>query len=143
MAKCSSCSPAGNIFFCTINASGLHHSFDDKPAVMYNSGEVHWRFNGELHRVKGPAIDSRAGFSVWFHCGLRHRLDGPSTIFPGSRKDEWHFLDREAIPIDDNQEIIIGKSIEMNNNIGTVLKHIEGLFYEVLLGNKKVLVAKV
>jgi len=96
--------------------------------------------NNEYHRVDGPAIEYRNGEKHWVLNGIRHRSDGPAIEYAHGAK-AWWLNGKEAIQIE-NQDIIIGKSIEINDDIGIVLKHIEGVFYEVLFGNKKELVVK-
>jgi len=119
MAKCSKCkSDYRDILYCTINEIGEHHSYNDKPAMEFRWGAKVWWLNGEMHRENGPSIEHSNGNKEW--C-----LNGESAI------------------IIYDQKIIVGKKIEINDDIGVVLRHIVGCFYEVLLGNKKVLIAKV
>ena len=106
------------VLACTINSEDKHHSFDDKPAIEYINGDKYWCQHGLLHRLDGAAyIQARGFFSYWYN--------GDEVDHTTSKK------------------IIVGKSIEIDDKIGIVLNHVEGCFYEILLGNKKVLIAKV
>jgi len=150
-------------FSCTVNSEGKHHSFDDKPAIIYASGTKLWYQNGERHRMKGPAIERSGGDKVWYLNGKCHREDGPAIEHLGGEKywylngelhrtdgpaiehiidyKEWYLNGKKAIQIK-NQEIVIGKKIEIEDDIGIVLRNVIGVFYEVLIGNKKVLIIK-
>jgi len=76
---------------CTVNESGRHHSYNDKPAVVYGSGRKEWQFDGEFHRKHGPAVkDPRGKTTEWIINGDMHREDGPAYIFNG---EFYYFLD--------------------------------------------------
>lgn len=101
---------------CTLNDKRKHHSYNDEPSIVWKVGTKHWHRDGMLHRIDGPAIIFK-NYSDWYYNG-------------------------EYI-IKTTEEIIIGKPVDIDKNVATVLKHVKGVFYEVLLGDKKVLVAKV
>jgi len=50
----------------TWDAGNLLHSFDDEPAIKYNSGKKEWYYKGKLHRVNGPAIVYASGLE-WYY----------------------------------------------------------------------------
>jgi hypothetical protein len=52
-------------------------------------GNIHYRLNGLLHRIGGPAIIYPDGRQIWCKNGKRHRIDGPAVIFINGRKD-WY-----------------------------------------------------
>ena len=141
---CSKCmqNELRRIIKCTINKQGEHHSFDDKPAIEFYSGTKYWYQNGQFHREDKPAIEWIDGDRNWYQNGQLHRTDGPALEHTNNHKDWWFLNGSWATSIIKDQEIIVGKSIEIDDKIGIVLRQIEGCFYEVLFGNKKVLIAK-
>jgi len=48
-----------NVTRCTTNRHGKHHSYNDKPSVVFIGGSEYWHKNGKLHREEGPAWISR------------------------------------------------------------------------------------
>lgn len=48
-----------------------------------------WFHNGNLHRVKGPAVEYADGRNVWWHNGKMHRLDGPAVDYPNEKT--WYY----------------------------------------------------
>ena len=65
----------------------LHRT--DGPAVVYPDGQEMWYFNGERHRIGGPACyGGLPGATAWYHCNRLHREDGPALIHNG--KVEWY-----------------------------------------------------
>lgn len=124
--KCQICIANKKVNHCTVDADGKHHSFNDKPAVVYREAkhdvfsdkdytEVNkWYKHGILHRTNGPAIEWSDNDHEWLYNGLR-----PDGFF---------------------EDICVGKSVKIKNCFALVFKHLEGLFYEAIMGNKKVLV---
>ena len=56
---------------CTFNDDGNHHSFDDKPAVIYADGEQHWFKHGRRHRDNNlPAVVEPGGIKHWYKYGV-------------------------------------------------------------------------
>ena len=51
-------------------------------------GTKRWYYNGELHRVDGPAIEYVGGSKEWYQDGKRHREDGPAVEWSNGKK-EW------------------------------------------------------
>jgi len=138
---CTDCDEGSFVISCTVNKEGLHHSFDGQPAIVYFDGTKEWWLNGKAHRTDGPAIEYPDGTKYWYLNDFLHRLDGPAVEWTDGLKG-WFLNGEEAIEIK-SQKIIIGKPIEIENDIGIVLRHVADDCYEVLLGNKKVLIAKV
>jgi len=102
--------------YCTINSKGKHHSFDDKPAMIWADGDKCWYKDGEIHRSHGPAyLSEDKSYKAWW-------LNG--------KESHWEI----------SQEIIVGKPIGIGEDVATVLRNLEGCFYEALLGNKKILI---
>jgi hypothetical protein len=56
--------------------------------VKYTNGDVHYYFNGKLHRENGPAIEG-SQYKVWYKHGKHHREDGPAVIYSSRRKEYW------------------------------------------------------
>lgn len=131
----------GIIKACTVNGIKRHCSFNDKPAIIYEHGDMIWCLNERYHRLDGPAVYRSNGTKRWYLNDQLHRLDGPAVEYPNGTK-YWFLNGLPAIQIK-NQEIIVGKPIGIDDDIGTVLRHIEGCFYEILFGNKKELVVRV
>ena len=68
---------------------GEFHSYDDKPAVVFHNGELHWYEYGKRHRDDGPAITHPSGYQVWYCNGKYHRDDGSAVIhYDGGQ--EWY-----------------------------------------------------
>ena len=47
-------------------------------------GNKYWYFNGQLHRVDGPAIENSNGYKEWWLNG--HRIDGPAIEYSNGDK---------------------------------------------------------
>ena len=68
----------------------------------HTNGTKYWYFEGELHRLDGPAIEDSDGTKEWFVDGNRHRTDGPACEHSDGKK-RWfvdgkrHRLDGPAI----------------------------------------------
>lgn len=126
VAKCQTCSTNNRIKSCTVDENGKHHSFDDHPSIVFYPDRY-----GRINEI-----------AEW-HChGKYHRTDGPAVEWSDD-EHEWFYNYRQILLFVHDQDIIVGKPVEIKDDIATVLKHVEGCFYEVLLGNKKVLVARV
>ena len=41
----------------------------------------HYNSSGKLHRVGGPAIETKRGLQAWYRNGVCHRVDGPAKIY--------------------------------------------------------------
>jgi len=123
MSLCNNCLDKNRaydrgIVACTVNEREKHHSYNDLPAMEYNWGAKVWLFNEQFHR-----------------------LDAPAIVYQNGNK-EWYRYDQKAYSIYD-QEISVGKPVGINDDTATVMRYVEGCFYEALLGCKKVLIAKV
>jgi hypothetical protein len=57
--------------------------------TVYMSGAKEWRFNGELHRTDGPAIEQADGTKHWYVNGKCHREDGPAIEYADGDKS-WY-----------------------------------------------------
>jgi len=121
--KCHICTLHNMVKSCTIDSNLLHHSFDDKPAIEYYPGR-------NMHRTK-----------EWFLHGKLHRLDGPAIEY-NDDEHTWSYNNQYVLVVISKQDVIVGKPVRIDLDVATVLRHVEGCFYEVLLGNKKVLIAK-
>ena len=60
----------------TLNANNKLHSFNDKPAIIFKSGECHYYKNGKLHRDGDkPAITGASTPDRYFKNGVEYTLD--------------------------------------------------------------------
>ena len=124
MAKCSSCTPSFRVTSCTVDSNGKHHSYYDNPAITYECASqgmlrqtFEWHCHGKLHRTSGPAVEWNDGEHEWIYKGWAvHRTSG---------------------------DLIVGDTVSIGANVATVLRHLDGCIYEILLGNKKVPIVKV
>jgi len=71
----------------------------DGPAVESKNGTKEWWFNGKRHRIGGPAIEYSTGEKFWFKLGMRHSEIGPAVEWSGGAK--WwyegnHYPSEEA-----------------------------------------------
>ena len=55
----------------------LKHSYNDKPAVIFENGTKWWYKDGKRHRDNGPAIIWNSGDDSWYKDG--HQL-GQSEV---------------------------------------------------------------
>ena len=107
---------------CTLDDQGLHHSFDDKPSMVYTiaSGSVGaWHKNGKKHRDLGPAVTYRddAGTGIYYY---------EDDYVPESK---WN--------------LYIGKTYIWGDSMALVFEKVNDIFYKVLNGDKIFLVASV
>lgn len=70
--------------------------------------------------------------------GSIHRLDGPARIDHAKNSRRWYCHGRLATKIYKIPGVL--KPFKKGNKVGLVLKHVEGPFYEALIGNKKKLI---
>src|ERR1700722_16703435 len=64
-------------------------TYADGIAIIRADRTQEWLFNGDLHRLDGPAIIGETG-SQWWVNGKLHRSDGPAVVeIDGS--EEWWF----------------------------------------------------
>lgn len=71
----------------------LHRT--DGPAVVYPDGQEMWYFNGERHRIGGPACyGGLPGATAWYHCNRLHREDGPALVQADGSEDWFLFGER-------------------------------------------------
>lgn len=63
---------------CTVNSEGKHHSFSDRPSLVYRS-------KNKIDKFK---------IKSWHKNGQLHKLDGPAAIF---EKSEYYFLNGEFL----------------------------------------------
>lgn len=62
------------------------------PAAIYFDGRLEYYFEGELHRIGGPAvvhITKQIYIVEYYEHGKRHRYDGPALIHESTEK---HFI---------------------------------------------------
>ena len=118
MALCKNCKLGStNLSYCTVNAQGEHHSFNDKPAFEYKCGFKYWYKNGREHREKGPAI----------------------IYSSGNDNRHWFLNGERAIKIP-KQKLYVRKVIQIENKPAIILEQITDDIWEVLQGDKKFLV---
>ena len=61
------------------------------PAPEYHNGcgDRHWWLNGKRHRENGPAVESVNGDKVWWLRGDLHRENGPAVERVNGIKHWW------------------------------------------------------
>ena len=62
----------------------------DGPAVIWPDGTTEWRREGSLHREDGPAITLADGSTFWYNIGFLHRVDGPAVEWADGTKEYWY-----------------------------------------------------
>ena len=88
---------------------------DDTPSLLERTASgiiVHarWHYNGELHRVGGPAVirsDRQTGIRTleeWWQFGTLHRENDPAIIERDARtgaitREEWRWPERRSMTI--------------------------------------------
>jgi len=117
--------------------------YDEGSGIPNERGDIFWYVNGKLHRLEGPARIWQDGTKKrWYQNGIPHRIDGPAVEYANNDKRyKWWYLNGKFIAFR-IENPIIRKMIKISNgedfnNIAIVLRHIEGVFWEILLGNKK------
>jgi len=65
--------------------NGNHHRLDG-PAYEYKDGTKAWWVNGKRHRIDGPAHEGRDNSKFWYVGGKLHKLNGPACEYPDGRK---------------------------------------------------------
>ena len=100
------------------------HSYDDAPAVVFETGTKEWRKNGKLHRendkpavIWGPGSWDNKGGKEWWYEGKRHREnDKPAIIYGIGTKQgikEWWYhgepYDEPAIKLSKQKKQRINK----------------------------------
>ena len=68
-------------------------------------GTREWWFDGERHRLYGPAVEKADGTREWWFYDQLHRLDGPA-IEEADGTREWWFRDVEFTEAE-HAEIIV------------------------------------
>ena len=61
----------------------------DGPAIEYANGSKEWWVDGKCHRLDGPAVEYANGSKHWYIDGKRHRLDGPAIEWSDGSKSWW------------------------------------------------------
>lgn len=54
-----------------------------------------WLWNGEFHRVNGPAVIENDGSLYWYRYSQMHRTDGPAVI-DSDGTIEWYINDNRV-----------------------------------------------
>ena len=76
------------------------HSFNDEPAIVYDSGSMYWFKHGKLHRDNDlPAIIHYHGTKRWYQHDKRHRETDAAVICPDGHKEYW--LNRRQYTFDE------------------------------------------
>lgn len=97
--------------------------------IYTNSGDKIWRNkDGKLHRLDGPALESKDGSKAWYQDGLLHRIGGPAIeVFTGDK--QWYKNGK--------RHRVDGPAIEWNNGVnewwlnGKSFSSKEGFFDEL------------
>jgi len=110
------------------------------PAIVFKNKSKSWFKNGYFHRENGPSFEGQNGYREWRQNGKRHRLDGPAVAWCDGT-NSWYLNDEK--PLEVKNQNIMGNSIVVGKDIAIVIRCVEGVFYEALLGNKKILIVKV
>ena len=98
---------------------------DEEPECDVDAnGNIRWKLNDKLHRMDGPAMGLPTDSS-------RNMTISGSRFFYHGEKAAHHCSD-----------IVIGDTVKIEDDVATVLRHVEGIFYEALLGNKKMLIVE-
>lgn len=113
--------------------------YDEGSGIPDENGDILWLVNRQYHRLDGPALILSSGYREWCLNGKLHRLDGPAVIWASGIK-EW-YIEGKLIQ---HQIInpIIGQAFTLvgnNDDAGITLRYVEGVFWEILLGNKKII----
>lgn len=58
---------------------GNLHSMNDEPAMILESGEKRWYYQGLIHREGKPAIQIPGYENQYYEMGKKHRLNGPAV----------------------------------------------------------------
>jgi len=75
----------------TVNSNNELHSFNDKPAIVYNNGNLYYCNNGKIHRnYDKPAVIDADGTKCWYKEGKLHRLRGPAIEWSDGEKEWWY-----------------------------------------------------
>lgn len=100
----------------TYNASGQLHSFDDRPAIVYeSSGAQYWYKNGKLHRDRDkPAVIDREGAQYWYKNGKFHREGDKPAIVYSDGKQLWFKNDKQYTP--QSKTLLTGKIVVIDGN---------------------------
>lgn len=96
------------------NANGQLHSINDEPAMILESGEKKWYYEGLLHRENKPAINIPGYSNEYYYMGKRHRIDG-AAIEDLDGEEYWingNIISKEQWQLHKKLEI---KLVEKNN----------------------------
>ena len=93
------------------------------PAIEYAEGNKAWYVDGKLHRIDGPAVEHNDGNKYWYVDGKRHRLDGPAVEYSNGNK-YWYVDGKLLLEEEFNQR---------NNNCNNKEVVIDGLTYQLKL----------
>ncbi len=79
--------------------NGVLHSEDDKPAVIYQDGDLRWFKDGYLHREDDkPAVVNQDGYLRWYKDGKLHREDDkPAVINRDGYRDGYQLCYKNGI----------------------------------------------
>ena len=70
------------------NSKGQLHRVKG-PAIEWNDKTKYWYQNGLLHRTDGYAREDSNGNKYWYQNGLCHRIDGPAVEYYDGYKEWW------------------------------------------------------
>lgn len=71
---------------------------EHRDGTQTSSTCVQHFYEGQLHRLDGPAMEFSTGSKYWYHHGLRHREDGPAVVVEAGEDSvqEWYVHDRQV-----------------------------------------------
>ena len=69
-----------------------------------SNGDKCWYFDGNLHRVDGPAVECSDGTKYWYFNGNIHRVDGPAIEYSDGYK-AWYLNGIKYTEVEYNKEI--------------------------------------
>ena len=73
---------------CTFK-NGLHHSFDDQPAIVNGEDYKEWCKDGEWHREGDKPAVMWGGVLKWYKHNLLHRDGDSPAVIDGDRHEWW------------------------------------------------------
>ncbi len=138
MKLCIKCRSKHYIISCTVYEKGEHHSYNDKPAIIYDDFVKMWCSNGKAHRENKPAKTWPDGTREWLLNNELHRNDGPACQYPGSA--DWWCLKGERAELILKENLYLKKVIQIKGITAIVIEKINDCWYEILIGDEKKLV---
>jgi len=76
----------GTIYY--YNKEGQLHNLKG-PAIEYPDDFKVYYVNGKVNRLNGPAVLGPNGYQAYYINDKLHRTDGPAKIYPDGRVEYW------------------------------------------------------